>query len=42
MPKSAIDTGKVDWVLPLDAIADHLIKEIMTEKVAEQIQTTAC
>jgi two-component system, chemotaxis family, protein-glutamate methylesterase/glutaminase len=42
MPKSAIDTGKVDWVLPLDAIADHLVKEIMTGKVTEQIKLTVC
>ncbi|GAA6614540.1 chemotaxis protein CheB [Scytonema sp. NUACC26] len=38
MPKSAIDTGKVDWVLPVDAIANYLVKEIMTRKVVEQIQ----
>ena len=31
MPKSAIETGKVDLVLPLDAIADHLISLMMTE-----------
>lgn len=34
MPKATIDTGKVDWVLPLDAIATTLVKLTMTEKVA--------
>jgi two-component system chemotaxis response regulator CheB len=34
MPKSAIDTGKVDLVLPLDAIADCLVNLVITEKVA--------
>lgn len=33
MPKSAIDTGKVDFVLPVDAIADQLVSLVMTEKV---------
>lgn len=34
MPKSAIDTGKVDFVLPLDAIASTLVNLVMTEKAA--------
>ncbi|WP_460207328.1 chemotaxis protein CheB [Scytonema sp. NUACC21] len=33
MPKSAINTGKVDWVLPLDAIANHLQNLVMAEQV---------
>jgi two-component system, chemotaxis family, protein-glutamate methylesterase/glutaminase len=31
MPKTAIDTGKVDLVLPLDAIASTLVSLVMTE-----------
>ncbi|MBD2774957.1 chemotaxis protein CheB [Iningainema sp. BLCCT55] len=31
MPKSAIDTGKVDLVLPLDAIGDRLLNLVMKE-----------
>ena len=34
MPKAAISSGKVDWVLPLDAIASTLISLVMTEKAA--------
>lgn len=34
MPKAAISTGKVDWVLPLDAIASTLVSLLMTEKAA--------
>lgn len=34
MPKSAISTGKVDWVLPLNAIAPALVSLVMTEKAA--------
>ena len=34
MPKAAIETGKVDWLLPLDAIAATLVNLTMTEKVA--------
>jgi len=35
MPKAAINTGKVDFVLPLNAIASALIDLVMTEKVAQ-------
>jgi two-component system chemotaxis response regulator CheB len=31
MPKAAISTGKVDWVLPLEAIAFSLISLLMTQ-----------
>jgi two-component system chemotaxis response regulator CheB len=31
MPKAAISTGKVDWVLPLEVIAFSLISLLMTE-----------
>lgn len=34
MPKAAISTGKVDLVLPLDAIASTLASVVMTENVA--------
>ncbi|BAY44868.1 CheB methylesterase [Scytonema sp. HK-05] len=34
MPQSAINTGTVDFVLPLDAIANQLISLVITEKVA--------
>ncbi|WP_414582073.1 chemotaxis protein CheB [Scytonema sp. PCC 10023] len=34
MPQSAINTGTVDFVLPLDAIANQLVSLVMTEKVA--------
>ena len=34
MPKSAIDTGKVDFILPLNAIASTLISLVMTPKAA--------
>jgi len=34
MPKSAIDTGKVDVVLPLDAIAPTLVSLVMMKEVA--------
>ncbi|MBV8887420.1 MAG: chemotaxis protein CheB [Chroococcidiopsidaceae cyanobacterium CP_BM_RX_35] len=34
MPKAAIETGKVDWVLPLEAIAPTLVNLVMSEKVA--------
>ncbi len=37
MPKSAIDTGKVDLVLPLDAIAPTLVNLVMTEKIEQFI-----
>ncbi|MFQ4143281.1 chemotaxis protein CheB, partial [Chlorogloeopsis sp. ULAP02] len=37
MPKSAIDTGKVDFVFPLDAIASTLINLVMTEKIDQFI-----
>ena len=33
MPQSAINTGTVDFVLPLDAIAHQLVSLVMTEKV---------
>lgn len=33
MPKAAIETGKVDFVLPLSAIASTLINLLMTAKV---------
>jgi two-component system chemotaxis response regulator CheB len=33
MPKSAIDTGKVDFILPLQAIASTLSELVMTQKV---------
>lgn len=32
MPKAAIATGKVDFVLPLDAIASTLVSLVMTEE----------
>ncbi|MCU0536567.1 MAG: chemotaxis protein CheB [Hydrococcus sp. Prado102] len=31
MPQAAIATGKVDWVLPLDAIAPKLVNLVMSE-----------
>jgi two-component system, chemotaxis family, protein-glutamate methylesterase/glutaminase len=34
MPKAAIATGKVDWVLPLDAIASTLVHLVTSEAVA--------
>jgi two-component system, chemotaxis family, protein-glutamate methylesterase/glutaminase len=34
MPQSAINTGTVDFVLPLDAIANQLVSLVITEKVA--------
>jgi two-component system chemotaxis response regulator CheB len=34
MPKSAIDTGKVDFVLPLNAIASMLVNLVKTETAA--------
>ncbi len=34
MPKTAIHTGKVDFILPLNAIASTLIRLVMTEKAA--------
>lgn len=34
MPKAAISTGKVDWVVPLQAIASTLVSLLMTEKAA--------
>lgn len=36
MPKSAIDTGKVDFVLPLDAIAHRLLTLVTTQEVHSQ------
>ncbi|KAB8319129.1 chemotaxis protein CheB [Tolypothrix campylonemoides VB511288] len=36
MPQSAIDTGKVDYVLPVDAIAHQLVSLVMSEKLALQ------
>ncbi|NMF67215.1 chemotaxis protein CheB [Brasilonema octagenarum UFV-E1] len=36
MPKSAISTGKVDFVLPLDAIAQCLVSLAMTQEVVSQ------
>ncbi|MDM9380942.1 chemotaxis protein CheB [Chlorogloeopsis sp. ULAP01] len=41
MPKSAIDTGKVDLVLPLDAIASTLVNLVMTEKIEQFIGALA-
>lgn len=34
MPKAAIETGKVDWVLPLEKIGPILVNLVMTEQVA--------
>ncbi|HCF26176.1 MAG TPA: chemotaxis protein CheB, partial [Cyanobacteria bacterium UBA11049] len=34
MPKAAIATGKVDFVLPLEAIATTLVSLVSTEKAA--------
>ena len=34
MPGAAIATGKVDWVLPLEAIASTLVHLVMPEAVA--------
>lgn len=39
MPQSAIKTGTVDFVVPLDAIADRLISLVTTEKLIESSQT---
>ncbi|RUR85156.1 chemotaxis protein CheB [Chlorogloeopsis fritschii PCC 6912] len=41
MPKSAIDTGKVDFVFPLDAIASTLVNLVMTEKIEQFIGALA-
>lgn len=36
MPKAAIETGKVDYVLSLEAIASTLVSLVLTEKAASQ------
>jgi two-component system chemotaxis response regulator CheB len=42
MPESAINTGTVDFVLPLEAIAQRLITLVMTENLIESSATAHC